>query len=429
MKWSIYNELINNKEGNSIFLFNSLRKKYFILDCNLNGLIAEGVNNICLIEENHPELYKRLVLEEFIIHDDVDEVDVCMHMLNNKYLSNSSLRITINPTLDCNLRCWYCYESHIKGSCMSSQILNSVINFVENQAHSDELKNIHISFFGGEPLLKYEMVVKPIVEKCVEICKIYDKHFSLSFTTNGVCLTPKVIDELLNMGVLFSVQVAFDGNKDVHNSVKCFPKGNGCYDIVKQNLCYAIEKGIITTIRCNYTNSNIDSFRELLRDFELYWHCQNVKFSFHKVWQGKDTEDLFRKRALLKEYIIKVGIKSNIDSFYGNSINSCYADYDNHVVINYNGDIFKCTARDFKPENRLGYLESSGNIIYNNNYVTRTANRFTKQCKTCRLLPICTICFQQRSESIDKKCPKPIMRENADYNIQKYFYDLINKIN
>lgn len=427
MKWSIYNELINNNDKSIVYLFNSLRQKYFILDSKLNALIIEGSNNVNIIAENHPDLYNRLLLEKFIVQDNLDEVDECVKMLNIKYASYSNLRITINPTLDCNLRCWYCYESHVKGSCMSSETLNAIIHFVENQACVDELEKIHISFFGGEPLLKYVAVVKPIIRKSFEICKTYHKHFSLSFTTNGVCLTPKVTNDLTELGIPLSIQVAFDGNKYMHNSTKCFSNGSGCYDIVKRNLYYAIEKGITTTIRCNYTNSNIESFVDLLKDFKDYWLYPNVKFSFHKVWQEQESGELFKKREMLKDFITETGIKSNINSFYGDSISPCYADYDNNIVINYNGDVFKCTARDFKPEHRLGYLEMSGNIIYNENHTLRKTKRLTRQCRTCRLLPICTICLQQRVESIDGNCPNPVMRENVADNIKKYFYDVVNK--
>ena len=171
--------------------------------------------------------------------------------------------------------------------------------------------------------------------------------------------------------------------------------------------------------------ANFESFRELIGDFKDYWHYANVRFSFHKVWQEPESEELFAKRESLKEDILHWGIKSNIDSFYGDSLAPCYADFDNHIVVNYNGDIYKCTARDFKPENRLGYINATGEIIYNAIATKRTEERLTKQCLTCRMLPICTICFQQRSESTDGMCPAPHTYDNATINIAKYFYDVI----
>lgn len=424
MKWSIYNELIRGK--GRLYLFNSLRRKYFSLNPDLEELIMEGFNNnIHIIENIHPELYANLLSEKFILPTEKDETSECMHMLIRKFSSKTNLRITINPTLDCNLRCWYCYESHIKGSCMNSNTIDAITKYVEHQVNCNELENVHLSFFGGEPLLKYKKVVFPLVKKCNEICIANNKRFALSITTNGVCLSPIVVDELSNLNITFGIQVAFDGNREIHNSIKCFPNGKGGYDITKKHLEYAIKKGITTTIRCNYTTSNIESFRDLIKDFELYWKCPNVRFSFHKVWQEPESEDLHQKRALLKTDITKWGINSNIESFYGDSIHPCYADYNNHVVINYNGDVYRCTARDFKPEHRLGCLDDSGHIKFGDEEDKRRKNRFTKQCPTCRLLPICTVCFQQRSESPNGNCPKPIMRENATVNIQKYFYDII----
>ena len=247
----------------------------------------------------------------------------------------------------------------------------------------------------------------------------------ISFTTNGVCLTPKVIEELKALSHEVSVQVAFDGDKTFHNSVKCFANGKGCYDVVKRHLVNAIHNDIKVTIRCNYTLENFDSLRNLIEDFREYWNYSNVRFSFHKVWQEPESTELFVKREALKRDVSKSGIKSNIDSYYGDSLTPCYADFDNHIVVNYNGDIYKCTARDFKPENRLGYLNDDGEIIYNEMAQKRFKARLTKQCLSCRMLPVCTICFQQRSESVNGSCPIPRVYENATINIRKYFYDVI----
>lgn len=68
---------------------------------------------------------------------------------------------------------------------------------------------------------------------------------------------------------------------------------------------------------------------------------------------------------------------------------------------------------------------STGEIIYNNNAEIRNEKRYTKQCYKCKMLPICTICFQKRSESADRCCPVPQAYENAVINIRKYFYDML----
>jgi len=90
----------------------------------------------------------------------------------------------------------------------------------------------------------------------------------------------------------------------------------------------------MVTIRCNYTLENFDSFRNLIEDFRGYWNCSNVRFSFHKVWQELESTELFAKREALKRDILNLGIKSNINSYYGDSLTPCYADFDNHIVVN-----------------------------------------------------------------------------------------------
>lgn len=83
--------------------------------------------------------------------------------------------------------------------------------------------------------------------------------------------------------------------------------------------------------------------------------------------------------------------------------NSCYADKLNQVTINYNGDVFKCTARDFKPSLREGYLDDDGKIIWNENFQKRMFDsRFSNTfCQSCKILPLCNGgCSQHRLENL-----------------------------
>lgn len=365
-----------------------------------------------------------LVREQFVIDDNVNEQDICIKKVCQKLEDNESVKITINPTLDCNLRCWYCYENHIKGSSMNTDTIKNVLDFMKKTISSPSLKNLQLSFFGGEPFLKYNKVMKPIILKCGELCKLYDKGFYVNATTNGVFLTKTVINEIISISPNFGVQVAFDGGKEYHNKVKYTNEGKGVYDIVKKNLYYALEKGVRTTIRCNYTLDNIESFLDVLKDFENYWEYSNLRFSFHKVWQEPLSQELKTEIKRIRSIVSMSNIQSNIKSFNGYN-STCYADYTHNFVINYNGDVFKCTARDFKRENRIGHIGYNGNLILHN--MARNAPLFTSQCYYCRLLPICTICSQLKLESKDNKCPGiDADSENVSENIKKHFWDLMS---
>ena len=415
MKWNKYTQIISSTV--SFFLFNALHKTCIEFDVRLCSLF----DNLDELQNTHPEFYEQLVKSMFIIPDNYDEVTTCIALKSQELLSNKSLRITINPTLDCNLRCWYCYESHLKGSVMDSDTIKRTLDFIEKRLKSQHLTCLQLSFFGGEPLLKYNKVIKEIIYKAKELCERFNTSFQLAFTTNGVCLSSKIEDDLISLTNHVSIQVAFDGGKDAHNNVKHFPNGKGCYDIVLKNLTYAIDHGVLTTIRCNYTNESILSFRGLMDDFRFAWKRDNFRFSFHKVWQEIESESLQEKREKIKTYVGASNVKSNINSNLVDSLYPCCFDYDHNILINYNGDIFKCTARDFKPEHRIGYLSHYGEIIYNDNLHLDFKSSLTTDCFDCKLLPICTICLQQRREA-KNHCPYPETKVHAEANIEKYFH-------
>lgn len=102
----------------------------------------------------------------------------------------------------------------------------------------------------------------------------------------------------------------------------------------------------------------------------------------------------------------------------------CYGDYAHNYVINYNGDVFKCTARDFHTENRIGIITETGEIAFNDKALQRVRDSYTSECYVCRRLPICPICSQVRSEAHDGKCPVKITQQEISVNIKQYFFDL-----
>lgn len=129
----------------------------------------------------------------------------------------------------------------------------------------------------------------------------------------------------------------------------------------------------------------------------------------------------------MKDSISNFSFKSNIHSYFGDSISSCYGDYARNYVINYNGDVFKCTARDFNEENRIGILTENGEIAFNERALQRVRNSNTFECFSCRRLPICPICSQVRSEATNGKCPVQITQDAISTNIKQYFFDLYNQ--
>lgn len=132
---------------------------------------------------------------------------------------------------DCNLACRYCFaeegEYHGRRALMSFEVGKKALDFLI--ANSGSRRNLEVDFFGGEPLMNWQ-VVKDLVAYGREQEKIHDKNFRFTLTTNGVLLDDEVM-EFANreMG---NVVLSIDGRKEVHDHMRPFRKGAGSYDLI-----------------------------------------------------------------------------------------------------------------------------------------------------------------------------------------------------
>lgn len=130
---------------------------------------------------------------------------------------------------DCNLRCEYCFAA--KGDynsgrhLMSREVALQAVDYLV--ANSAERRNVEIDFFGGEPLMNFD-VVKEVVAYGRQLEKITNKHFYFTITTNGVLLDREKID-FINKH-MDNVVLSVDGRKEIHDAVRHDAAGRGSYD-------------------------------------------------------------------------------------------------------------------------------------------------------------------------------------------------------
>lgn len=365
------------------------------------------------------ELFELLVQHGFLVPKDMVEENEIKSRHQSHLAGKSVLNVHLNPTLDCNLNCWYCYESHVKDSQMHQETQERVLSYIRKEIRSGVIQGVHISYFGGEPFLMYHQVIRPLNEKLAELCDLYRVGLSYSATTNGYLLTD-FCQELQesNSGAAMkwkALQITLDGDEPHHNEIRKL-KTDGAvsyHRIMVQMLKVLKTDSVDVHLRINYSNANIQTLFGILEDIPLHLR-KRLSVSLHRIWQTQDEKE----QIGIGEMYAKLrgqGFNMDVHRFVLGKKEVCYADRDSQILINYDGSVFKCTARDFTKENRLGYLDKNGNVVLDGD---RWTNRKSKtvwevsRCAQCHLIPICLgACSQLQYEREDAEMPPCIIQD------------------
>ncbi|MGN0160490.1 MAG: thioether cross-link-forming SCIFF peptide maturase [Lachnospiraceae bacterium] len=166
---------------------------------------------------------------------------------------------------DCNLACRYCFaeegEYHGRRALMSFEVGKKALDFLVK--NSGTRKNLEVDFFGGEPLMNFE-VVKQLVEYGRSIEEANNKKFRFTLTTNGVLLNDDIL-EFANkeMG---NIVLSVDGRKEVHDKMRPTRNGKGSYDIIMPKFKKVAESRNQNNyyVRGTFTHHNLDFSKDVL---------------------------------------------------------------------------------------------------------------------------------------------------------------------
>lgn len=178
---------------------------------------------------------------------------------------------------DCNLACRYCFaeegEYHGRRALMSFEVGKKALDFLVN--NSGSRRNLEVDFFGGEPLMNWDVVKKLVAYGRELEAKSKEsenpKNFRFTITTNGVLLTDEIMD-FCNRE-MDNVVLSIDGRKSVHDRMRPFRSGAGSYDLILPKfLKFAAmrrELGKKYYVRGTYTHWNLDFSEDVLHLADL----------------------------------------------------------------------------------------------------------------------------------------------------------------
>ena len=216
---------------------------------------AEAVDEILLLAQEG-QLYTEDIYENYIDSFKNRETVVkalCLHIAH-----------------DCNLACRYCFaeegEYHGRRAIMSYDVGKKALDFLV--ANSGNRTNLEVDFFGGEPLMNWE-VVKQLVAYGRSLEEEHHKKFRFTITTNGVLLNDEIL-EFVNkeMG---NMVLSIDGRKEVHDRMRPHRGGQGSYDEIVPKFKKAAEsRGQMNYyVRGTYTHYNTDFAKDVLHLADL----------------------------------------------------------------------------------------------------------------------------------------------------------------
>ena len=170
----------------------------------------------------------------------------------------------------CNLNCSYCFASqgkyHGERALMSFEVGKQALDFLI--AHSGTRRNLEVDFFGGEPLMNFD-VVKQLVAYARSIEQQHGKHFRFTLTTNGMLIDDDVID--FANREMSNVVLSLDGRKEIHDRFRVDYAGKGSWDriVPKFQKLVAARGGKNYYMRGTFTHANPDFLQDIRQMLDL----------------------------------------------------------------------------------------------------------------------------------------------------------------
>lgn len=431
-----------NKEKPFIHLFETQGGQY-ILDVNTNviirieseeyKLLKDLLNNDLYNEKIYADYEKNKTLRRlrekgFLSSKRVKDVIHPTSYILENYLQNKLKMIILQITQQCNLRCEYCaysgnyFNRGHKNLRMSFETAKKGIEFLIDNSRDED--KVNIGFYGGEPLLEFELMKKAILY-AKEISE--GKEVAFNFTTNGTLFTKEIIEFLISYDV--QITISLDGPKEVHDKNRKFAvTGCGTFEKLSKNLEFIKENypEYITKIGFNAVLDRTSNFScisefftsyDMIKDSILISSEVSPQYIKTEVSNSNEEYDIQYNYELFKIHLAKLkrlnenNISKIVKSYYdnlrktlvdGRNRSRGLADIEHHggpcvpgaqrLFVDVNGNLYPCERVSEESEiMRIGHVDSG--FEYDKIRNILNIGQITKDsCVNCWAFRFCTLC-------------------------------------
>ena len=348
MKLSRYN-FLRQFDGTTIF-FNAGTCALAIVDENFLRVVDDVKNNRYDEKNYDAQLIADMKASGCLVEDDVDELARLEFFRNLSKYDATSFGLTIAPTLDCNFRCKYCFETHPKGF-MSAETQAALVKFVENRL--DTAKNFSVTWYGGEPLLAKDIIYS-LSEKFLEICAAKNVDYDAFIITNASLMDDADVENFKRYKIS-GAQITIDGPREIHDARRKNVTGESTFDKLIDRANALLNNDLTAIVRINIDKDNLARVDELLATLrEKISRYENLKIDFGQVTAFTDicrsiesncygNEQFADIMLPLYEKVEAAGFSMNKMSAYPSPrTNYCCTDYVSSFVVDNTGALYKC---------------------------------------------------------------------------------------
>lgn len=388
MYWSKYN-ILSKSEKYGYLLFNTMSLAFIRIneqDIDMWKKLRETPDSYTNFQN-----YDFLIKARILVDNQEDDLNVYLaDVLKNRY-NSSDMALTILPTRGCNFGCIYCYEQDRPNVLMNEQTEKAIVKFV---CSNSNLKRLSVVWYGGEPLLNFDSMVR-----LTKMFKQLNIEYSAKIVSNGYLLTKEKADLMKDLAIR-NIQITFDGSEEIHNQRRFLLGGQPTYRKIMDNLKYllSINKEITIDIRTNIDRRNKDDYNKFYQDFKSEINDKRVT-----MYPGF-VSDLLSSECVSPEFnISEGGYKAQfiLDIFdkYGIEIKSFLPKYRRHscvaskyfaFVIGPEGELYKCWRMVGNQKEAIGNVnDGSFDMVKFSKYLIGADYTLDSKCLQCEFITLC----------------------------------------
>ncbi|GCB33674.1 radical SAM/SPASM domain-containing protein [Bacteroides faecalis] len=384
LKWSVWNDNIDVGE-NRLVIFNTFSRNAVLMETSEIKELDEPLLNILfklgiLVESKKEEK------KEWEVRYSKDKEDL------------SYIDLTILLTLNCQMRCVYCFEGKKNTSTLTPSVMNDILLFLKKRIGA--CKKLRVTWFGGEPLLAYNRL-KEMSIALMLFCNENNIQYLADITTNGVALNQQRCKELIYSLNVKRYIITVDGLDDIQEQRRPLLSRKAYFSILWHNLEILVEMGASVTVRMTIDKQNVSHIPALLdriansklnKRVGLSF-CRTIDYNFtpHDISGNLYSEAEFTEVEWdLIQYAHNLGLWKYKFPHAAPS-GGCLRQGD--IVIGVDGEIYKCldTVGDIRWI--TGNIREQGDIPQVKPEWYESWNKWSPLkndiCKKCVLVPLC----------------------------------------